>query len=239
MIVDLLRDEFQTRKRSNPRYSLRAFAGFLGLQPGRLSEYLSGKRQVTDEVAETIAVRLGMTSTLIRSKMPSHLNFIEDESFSVIADWQHFAILSLMDTKDFKNSPKWVSERLGISEFDAKESIQRLIRVGLVESIQNKLIKTKINIFTGTDRESKALKLSHTQTLQQAIEKLHDVPVHLRDITSMTMAIDPKKLPMAKKLIAEFRRKLCRYLEDGSRTEVYNLNLQLIPVTRVTEREKK
>lgn len=239
MIVDLLRNEFQNRKRTNPRYSLRAFAGFLGIQPGRLSEYLSGKRQVTDQVAESISVRLGTTSTLFRSKMPSHINFIEDETFSVIADWQHFAILSLMDTRDFKNSPKWIADRLGISEFDAKDAVARLVRVKLVEVKNNKLVKTKHGIFTGTDRESKALKLSHTQSLQQAIEKLHDVPVELRDITSMTMAIDLKKLPLAKKMITEFRRKLCGYLEDGQRSEIYNLNIQLVPVTRVSQGDKK
>jgi hypothetical protein len=48
----------------------------------------------------------------------------------------------------------------------------------------------------------------------------------------MTMAIDPRKLPLAKTLIREFRFRLAELLETGNRTEVYNLNVQLVPVTK-------
>ncbi|MGZ3740999.1 MAG: DUF4423 domain-containing protein, partial [Bdellovibrionota bacterium] len=58
------------------------------------------------------------------------------------------------------------------------------------------------------------------------------VPTEERDITSMTMAIDPRRLPLAKTLIRKFRFRLADLLETGDRTEVYNLNVQLVPVTK-------
>jgi len=50
----------------------------------------------------------------------------------------------------------------------------------------------------------------------------------------MTMAIDPKNLPEAKKLIREFRKNLSVLLEEGTKTEVYDLNIQLLPATDVS-----
>jgi transcriptional regulator with XRE-family HTH domain len=207
VIIDLIRNEFQNRKRTNPQYSLRSYARFLGVQPGRLSEYLSERRVISNRMAEKMSARLGVSPLIFKPRALSDLDFIEDEAFAVIADWQHFAILSLMDTKTFKHDSAWIAKRLGISELDAKEAIRRLVRVGLVEKNNQVLVKKKKNVFTGSDRESTALKLSHTQSLQQAISALHDVPVELRDVTSITMAINIKKLPIAKKMITEFRRK--------------------------------
>lgn len=237
MILELIRTEFQNRKHSNPSYSLRAFAKTLGIQPGRLSEYLNGNRTISNQMAEKVATRLGLNSSIFKTHSLQNVDFIEDEIFSVIADWQHFAILSLMDTKNFINDPKWIGDRLGISTFEAKEAIRRLIRVGILETKNQHLLKTKKNVFTSSDRESNALKLSHTQSLQQSISALHDVPLELRDITSITMAINTKKLPLAKKMIKEFRRKLCEFLEDGNQSEVFNLNIQLVPVTKILNKE--
>ena len=67
--------------------------------------------------------------------------------------------------------------------------------------------------------------------IKQSIDALFAVPVESRDITSMTMAIDKNKIPEAKRKIKQFRRNLCQFLESGEKNEVYNLNVQLIPLT--------
>ena len=51
----------------------------------------------------------------------------------------------------------------------------------------------------------------------------------------MTMAIYPKKLPMAKTMIRDFREQLCQYLETDNKTEVYELAIQLFPKTDIGE----
>lgn len=89
---------------------------------------------------------------------------------------------------------------------------------------------------TTSDIPSAALRRSHRQTLEQAIESLEEVRIELRDITSITMAIDPARIGEAKTAIRRFRRDMAALLEDGRRTEVYNLNVQLVPVTRWRER---
>ena len=48
----------------------------------------------------------------------------------------------------------------------------------------------------------------------------------------MTMAIDPLKLPEAKKLISAFNRKMSRFLEGGDKKEVYELQISLFSLQK-------
>ncbi|HUP57729.1 MAG TPA: DUF4423 domain-containing protein, partial [Bdellovibrionota bacterium] len=149
-------------------------------------------------------------------------------------------ILSLLETRDFEENPAWIAERLGINPVEASAALERLERLGLVARAQSgKLLSTEKNVATTNDVASAALRRSHRQSLEQAIEKLEEIDVEDRDITSITMAIDPAALPLAKKMIREFRRKLCATLETGKRSEVYNLNVQLVPVSRLREKRRR
>jgi uncharacterized protein (TIGR02147 family) len=240
-MIDLIKSEFLRRKRDNKNYSLRAFAEYLEVPPGRLSEILSGKRPISKKVRIKISERLGLKGIedLLEAPLRSlafseraDYHFLTDDVFSVLADWYHFAILSLMDTKDFQADPKWISKRLNISVLEATEALSRLKKVGAIVVNGKKINKTNKNIRTATDIESQALRLSHRQSIEQALLALNEVPLEFRDITGITMAIDLKKLPLAKKIINNFRLKMSDVLETGNQTEVYNLNIQLVPVSQ-------
>jgi uncharacterized protein (TIGR02147 family) len=223
------------------------FAQQIGVSSGRLSELLSGKRRLTSEIAQRISSRLVLTpaerqellkfvredkNEAGKERLPE-FSEISDDVFYAIADWQHFAILSLMETDGFEGTPEWVAERLNITKAQARESIERLQRLRLIVVQNGKWSRHNPNISTGTDVESIALKISHRQSIEQAIACLDEVPLELRDITSMTMAVDIKRIKEVKAMIKRFRHEVCAFLESGdSKDEVYNINIQLVPVSR-------
>lgn len=225
--------EFKRRKSTNAAYSLRSFSRAVKVSPGRLSEYLGGKRPLTQKMARKIALELGvLPKAAAAAPAAQAYQPLESEVFAAVADWQHFAILSLTETKGFRTDEKWIARRLGISPLEARDSIARLVRLGLAELRAGKLVPTKKDLSTTHDIASAALRRSHAQSLSQAIATLEEVPVELRDITSITMAIDTRKLGLAKDAIKDFRRRLSLLLEAGEADEVYNLNIQLVPVTK-------
>jgi hypothetical protein len=239
--VQLLEAEFTRRKAMNPRYSLRAFAAAMELPAGRVSEFLAGKRVPTRRVSAKIADRLGLSPEQAaalrgepaRGPAPEdHYAPLADDVFAVIAEWYHTAFLSLLDTGDFRSDPAWIARRIGISVVETRAMLHRLERTGLIEVKKGKIHKLASDFKTGTDIPNAALKRSHRESILQAAEALEKVPTAERDVTSMTMAIDPRKLPLAKTLIRDFRFRLASLLETGARTEVYNLNVQLVPVTK-------
>jgi uncharacterized protein (TIGR02147 family) len=232
--------ELLRRKEANPKYSLRSYANFLGVPPGRLSEILSGKRKLSRKLSNTIADRLCLSPEQRRyfesqdqsKDLSTQYHLVNEDVFSLIADWYHTAFLALMDTKNFQPNPNWIAKRLNISTIEVRAMLQRLERSGLIQKSPKGWKKTHNNLKTADGISSAALRKSHKTTLMQAIESLENDPVSMRDISSITMAIDPNKLDLVRPLLKEFRRKICDLLESKTSTEVYNFNLQLVPVTR-------
>jgi uncharacterized protein (TIGR02147 family) len=158
------------------------------------------------------------------------------EMFRMISDWYHLAILELIKCKGFKSDSRWIATQLGITPFEAKEAIARLKALELIESVDGKLQLTEMNVSALSNIPASALREHARQVLGKAILSLDEQEQSERDITSMTMAIDPKLLPEAKKMILQFRRKLCKFLESGNQSEVYIFTPALF---RLTKKEGK
>jgi PAS domain S-box-containing protein len=58
--ISLLESELQKRKDRNSRYSLRAFASFLGIDPSALSRILHGKQELSVQLALQVVLKLNL-----------------------------------------------------------------------------------------------------------------------------------------------------------------------------------
>jgi uncharacterized protein (TIGR02147 family) len=166
---------------------------------------------------------------------PSYLQLSLD-AFSVISDWYHFALLDLTFTAGFESDPSWIADKLGVPVTEIKSAIARLKRLELIEERDGCLVKTEACLSNGVAGVDTSIghKQLQRQVLQKALDAIDNTPQEEKDITSMTMAIDVKKIPEARRIIKQFRRDMCRFLEDGKRTRVYNLGVQLYPVSKST-----
>ena len=243
-IQKVLREAYTEGKLRNPSYSLRAFARRVGLSPGALSEVLNGKRRVTPQMAQRILPRLNIgpeeaQALIEQAEKGPTWNALTADQYSLLADWTHFAILSLGETKDFRDDDAWIAERLGISTAQVARTIERLEKLGLLARDP----KTGRRVPTGAQYSSPdevaniAVRKVHSDYLEKAREAIVEVDVEQRDFLGVTMAIDPLKLPVAKKRIREVLKDLCVELESGPQTEVYRLGFQLFPLTRVRPSE--
>ena len=244
-VQKILNDELSRAKATNPSYSLRAFARRLGVSPTTLSLLLNGHRPASQKFARSVAKALSLDPkqthellSLYELKQTKVESQAEDlrlkaDQFHVISDWHHFAVLSLLETNKAKADPAWLAQRLNISVLSAKAALERLERLDLIELDSKNTFKlTGKQIQTTDDIASSAIKKNHAQILEQAKHSLANDPLELRDLLSVTMAVDPSKLPQAKVLMREFRQKLCSFMELGEKSEVYSLSLQLIPLSK-------
>ncbi|MGE0171910.1 MAG: DUF4423 domain-containing protein [Oligoflexales bacterium] len=247
--LEWIREEYHARRHKNPSYSLRAFAKFLELSPGRLSNFLASKRPLTRKTGERIADKLGYNPTQrqifldkIRKartefdKTPQEVEWkaeeVKADVFELIANWHYFAIRNLIKTEGFSSDPKGIAKRLGISVIEVRTAIDRLKRLGLVDEQDGELALAQDNLKTSTsDVMATALRQLHRQHMEKAIESMETVEREKRDITGITMAIDLSKLAEAKRKIQTFRRSMSDFLEDGTQTEVYHLGIQLFPLS--------
>lgn len=125
---------------------------------------------------------------------------------------------------------------MNISVREVKDALERLIRLGfLKKNASGRLECTGVAYHTTDGVTDVALQRAHFQNLELARESLEQDTIENRDFTAMTMAIDPDRLPEAKRRIRDFRSELCRFLESGKRKEVFKLCMQLIPLTKKEE----
>jgi uncharacterized protein (TIGR02147 family) len=248
-IQRLLNEELIRAKERNPGYSLRALARRLGIGPATLSQLLSGKRKISHKLAERVTTRLMLgpkeRSAILRlfsekntvQAVDAGRMRLESDRFELIADWHHFALLSLLETSGVPRGREalvgWSARRLGLAVRTARAALERLVRMSLAaEDALGRLRPNGQGVVTTDGVSNAAVRKNHHQVLELARQSLERDELARRDFTSVTMAIDPAKLPEAKRLIRGFRDSLCGFLESGQKKDVYNLSIQLIPLTQ-------
>jgi len=241
----------------NPQFSLRAFAKKIGIGSGPLSQILSGRRTVSRKMAVKLCDALLLDPQerhevlsefpdkklehVLKTGNASEFLKLSHDQFSVIADWHHFAILYLVETKDFKPKTTWIAERLGIQERQAEQAVERLFRLGLIEAVSKTEWKlTNPSVRTTDDIENLSLRKNHFQNLELARASLEHDSVEDRDFTTLTVATHPNKLKQAKELIRKFQDDMMHLLEDTKEsTEVYRMSIELFPLTRLRNPRSK
>lgn len=241
---NLLLTELAKRQTRNPSYSLRAFARDLNIGATTLSDVLADKRSLSKTNLQKVMERL-FVSPLDQEKLWADYKalaqrpeiddrtYLDETIFRLIADWHYIAILNLAKIKNNQASPQWIAARLGIKKSEAEEALERLLNLGLIKKTRGRLLRTSKPIGTSRDIPSAAIRKHHTQNLHLAEESLHRDPVHTREFGSITMAINPERLPLAKEILTKTRKKIADLLDDGPVSEVYTLSFQLFPLTKL------
>jgi uncharacterized protein (TIGR02147 family) len=240
-IRSFLKEELERRKTHNESYSLRAFANNLNVSSAQLSQIISGKRPVTPQFISKIADKLALGPTEIRSMMETHLvankngeqsfaaRQLKEDQFALISDWYHLAILSLTKIKGAKKDTVWIADRLGIKQTIAKESIERLERLGILsKGVQFKQIGGLLNI--DSEIPSQAIQKFHKGMLGLSLEKLSIIEPSRRDYSVLIFSGNEKKLARARKIIENCQNEVSELMGSGEHDQVFAISCQLLPL---------
>ena len=247
--AQILMEEYEKCRSTNPRYSIRAFARKIDIHPATLSSIFKGKRKLPKKRALPILERLklpdGRRNRFLRSlkieddprleslkpfrgpqrELSPHLHF------KIIVEWEYYAALHLLEIPQTW-TVELVAQRLNLPVLRAQEILRGLEAADLVQKTHDTYrVKPHGGLTTSQDIVCEALQKAHQNELALASRKLSQVPVSQRDFSSRTFAIDSRKLPEAKKLIRRFSQEMGDLLTDGPKDQVYLLAVQLFPLT--------
>lgn len=260
-----IRSHLEALQRKNPAFSLRALARKLHLSPSALSEIINGKRKISKKMAERLIERMcldpleaaeirqqfslgGVNSELALttnskpgrlSQYKKQIEFLKlnSDQFSLISEWSHFALLSLMETINFVSDASWMAQRLALTVTETQKVLNRLLDLKLITKKNKNYQPTGKALLTSDDVANQAVRKAHYEDLKLAEKVLDQCPVELRDFTAITLAVDSNKLPEAKKMIREFQDALTQFLEDGNKDEVYKMTFYLYPLSHKNTKE--
>ncbi|WP_413582507.1 DUF4423 domain-containing protein [Bdellovibrio sp. HCB288] len=240
--------KLEEMQKKNARFSMRALAQKAGISPGRLNEIFHERRPLSDHYSNKISYGLNLTQeeqavlsgfVSVRAKRMTSQKILEEQEMRMVTSWEPYAILNLMKTDDFDSSTPWMAKRLALSEEKIDECLQLLESLKIIKKKNDRWLRVPEQFTTTTDIPRSVIVEGHAANLRKTTEVLYSVPPTKRNFTTITMPINVEKFEEAKQVITQFRRKLCLLLEDGPKTQVYNLSIQLYPLTDVSESQSE
>ncbi len=246
-----LQAELGRRCARNSQCSLRAFAKFLAIDHATMSQLLRGKRALSARTILKLGTRLGLERAAIdefiaeeprwRSETAADVTLNEmqqlaDDAARVIADWYHYAILELTRLESFRPDSRWIARVLGITTDEVNLAVTRLCRLGLLEMAGRRqwIDKSGDTTTSLADFNRTAVQHLSRQMRQLMLAAIENVPAGRCEYSATTLAVSTGGIPRVLERIAFFRRELMALLERGGvRDEVYQLEINFFPVTRL------
>lgn len=235
-------ESYSAKKSLNAAFSLRAFSKKLGVSSGALTEILQKKRRVTYATAKKILLNLSYSPIqaehFLEEKKASSIGLdrvyqdLSFDQYEVLSSWYYLALLNLVELPEEKHTAKSFAERLNLSVKKVEDSLERLLRLEMLEKVNGRFIRTFIRYQTSEDVANSAIKKYHRDTLELSEAALRDTEVELRDFSSILLKINPKNIKKVKELIRVFQDEVSELVEVDDPEEIYHMNVHLYPVSK-------
>lgn len=249
-----LRAELNSRLQRRPHYSLRAFARDLELSPSTVSDFLNGKMGFSRDRIWHLSKKLNLTEqqrdhwwdllesqfsrnpeerrlakVRTRARTLESKNRMALEQFQVISEWQHFAILELIEVSDQYHAPDLLASALGLPLKVIKQSLDRLEKLVLIERAEKPWkVTTQASTLGDAQVSSRALRDFHLQCLNKAQRALEEQPPESRENQTLIFGLNETLLPQMKNELHEALLKVAmKFADHEGKNNVYCLSSHL------------
>lgn len=149
--------------------------------------------------------------------------------------WYYLPILDLTTCDDFLSDMKWISRRLKIPLGDVSEAIHFLLEKGYLVEEKGQWKKMDLHLRYPCIAPNETIRSFHKEYLLKAIQVMKEQTspeeFSRRVISGMIIASDPKKIAEARQVLETALLEISRILCEGECTELYQLGVQLYPLT--------
>lgn len=166
-------------------------------------------------------------------------HLLTPEQYRYLSHWHYPTVREMVALKDFCEDSDWIANRLGgeATSAGAQKIIANLLELGLLtRDAAGKLTPGAPYVSTGAEVASVAAFTYHEQTIGLALEKLRGVPSENRNVSALTFTIRQDDYAAIVEEVNAFRKHLIKHLlardVQNQDEAVYQLNLQLFPVTQ-------
>ncbi len=256
----ILKKAFNRQKKNNPKFSIRALALKLGISHVFLMKILKGYALVPEKKVVLIIKHMGLDDLAIAEfKEALLLDILKEKAnlfpkdvhpqknisvgefdelpmkdFSLLNQWYDLPILELLTCQLEDYTTKTIAKKLSLSPHEVEISINKMLDLGLINKNGNQWIKTNKKIRFPMKRPSDVTKNYYEKVLKKAITEVHDIReerYEKRSITNLSIAVNPKKIQIAKEKLQKALYEIAEELSDGECSEVYFLTTCLYPLS--------
>jgi len=263
-----MKGRYEERKRIQAHFSYRYMALRTGMDAGQLVKVLQGKLHLAANKVPAVAKLFGLDprsekffEALVRfgkaverdeiEKRWEELQALRDvqagelekDQYEFYTTWLPTAVRGLLSLEEPDQTPETLRERLEPHPDlgDVVRALELLRRLGMAE-LENggRWSLAQKHIRTGPQWRERTVRHFQSETMRLATEALERIPPRRRDISTLTLTLAEKDLPLLKERIAELRRDLVHLAEESDPADaVYQVNVQVFPFTQEIDRGKR
>ncbi|MFH1761526.1 MAG: DUF4423 domain-containing protein [bacterium] len=165
---------------------------------------------------------------------------VDANQYEFYSRWHYSAIRDLLGINDYKDNYRNIAQALNprIRTEQAKKAIEILLKLGLIKKDKNGYYKATDKIITTGD-EVKSLNVKNFQRsmMELAKEALDRHPANHRNISTVTFNISKDAFKTIEAELVACRKRILNIVErDENMDRVYQLNLQLFPLSQIKEK---
>lgn len=254
-----MRDFYEEEKRNKPHISFRYLGNRMDLDPGFLLKVIQGKHHLAKrsigsvckffKFSEKEARYFDVLVSYNKAKTNSDIKLyfeklmtlrgpntrpVEQSQYAFYQKWHHSAIHALLSIYEFRGDYKRLASLLSpsISVKQAQESIRLLKKIGLVMHGEDGIYRPTDEFVTSGERwQSAAIREYQKETIKLSAQALDLHPKEIRDISTVTVALPLRDLPEIREKIRQLRQSILSHENENKPDTVFQVNIQLIPLT--------
>lgn len=262
----LLKALYEERKKENRRFSHRFIGQMVGFSsPGYFLKVIQGKLNLPHDKLLALAKLFRLRKAELRylellvnlahartdedksywfhqvlAARRGKVKVLTEEQYKLFSRWYYVAIYEMLRYNVTERDSDQLASMLEppITPARARDAVEVLVKLGLVTEAPNGILeKTDANVSTGEEWAAMAVRAFQKETTRLAARALQKTPKERRDISTITVALSEQSLDIVRDKLRFVRREILELSQaDDAADCVYNLNLQLFPVTRKQER---
>ena len=161
---------------------------------------------------------------------------VMSDQYEYYSKWYHSAIREIACTLDWHEDFSLLAKALepAIRKTEARASIQLLLKLGFIKKTPDgRYHQVDANITSGSEVRSVAVRKLNEDLAGMGKDAIEKYDPKERDISSMIAGVSAKSYPQIKREIQEFKQRVMQIVDEDTVTErVYNINIQLFPLSK-------
>lgn len=262
---ELLKDAFEEKKAANPLYSYRMLAEALGLHTSNIFRILGKETHLPARCQSRAVEFLGLSErsstyfmllvsyarernakarqAILEEAMAMRdvsLRQLQEKDLAYFKDWWVAGVRALLEVLDGKAVPTEIATKIrpAITADQASQALKLLQELGLVrKATSGRLVVGEPHVTVSPSREKIAAVHGYQrQILSLASESLERFPASLRDVSTLSMAVDRERFQEIRGMLRECRR-LIQKSSDEAKTpdRAMQLVMAFFPISDAEE----
>jgi uncharacterized protein (TIGR02147 family) len=237
---------------SSPNFLKLVIEGKRNLSPDSVQRFVSALKLSNPEgeffghlvdfsQARNPSERAACSRKIIQCKGFQKVHPLKQAEYSYYANWYYIPVREIAALPDFIEDPAWIARKIfpEIKIEQAAQALRDLEALGLLRrTTEGRIAQAQKTVTTENEVVSSSVAHYHKEMMQRAADSIDTVPRSYREISAACIPVSRPTAEKIKKMVQDFRQEILAIAsEDESPDVVYQLNLQLFPLSGWSDSE--